>query len=312
MDKKNLITIAVLVFVAFTLYNNLNPVFKSLSDTNTQMVEGKYEAQRAVDSLNLIKNKTSYQKSRLKYYKDRVAFYNRMGAQTSTHSFSMLSIIFTIVGGLGLYFVAEKISKKQLSNNKSKVSINDFDDYRHDNIGEYLSWTSLQTGASNATFQQLVEVNPNLIKIKNTILLKLIIGISALVGLSQAFFAYYKLYKEGILFDLSITELLSKFPMFSIMFMMVPIFIYFLMYVNSSFDKRSQNFTNGSKQIPFSTIYAVQFLTVIMRKGRRNYEINLVLNDGNRIPVMISNNHDIAEYDAVTLARFLNVPAWKI
>lgn len=65
------------------------------------------------------------------------------------------------------------------------------------------------------------------------------------------------------------------------------------------------------EQCPFQKIAAVQLLSVIGPKKREYFELNLVLFNGERIHIHLTNNHDSAVKGATNIAAAMYVPLWN-
>jgi hypothetical protein len=95
------------------------------------------------------------------------------------------------------------------------------------------------------------------------------------------------------------------------------------------FDKHSGHFWKGRKSpdqvmnidsikslAPLHDIYALQLISEFCRGSGKNsssyysYELNLILNDSERINVVDHGKHAKIREDGQTLARFLNKPLW--
>ncbi len=312
MKKNTLLYFILLLVPIYFLVTKITPLMQRSLETSSTMQIEKIAAQKSLDSLVSIKNKSSYQLNRIEYYKKRVAFYNRMGAQTSTHVYSMLSMVIILVLGFSILFLFKKKTSKRLSLSKRQANYNDFSDYNLDSIGQQISWEPNYNGGANFMISELIQVNPNLIKIKSTNAFKMFIWLFLLLAINFTFFELYELYLQGKLFNLSFIELLKSIPIVSVVLFTVSIATYFSFSSKSTFNKDTQLFKNTS----FKDIYAIQLLSKSI-KGKNHigyvtYELNLVLTNGNRVYIMDNNNRSIIESDAVLLGKFLAIPIWKL
>ena len=86
---------------------------------------------------------------------------------------------------------------------------------------------------------------------------------------------------------------------------------------SSVFDKYAQQFRKGNLKVSLSSIYAIQLLTEFVENSGNSggsfysYELNLVLQSGERINVMDHGVKSLIEQDAIVLSRFLKVPVWN-
>lgn len=95
------------------------------------------------------------------------------------------------------------------------------------------------------------------------------------------------------------------------------------LYLNSqplSFDKTSGTFKRGKKEIvKFDDIYALQIIsreviTKARKKGQvkkfKTFELNAILNDGNRSNIVAHSSINEMRQDAERISKFLDKPLW--
>ncbi len=216
----------------------------------------------------------------------------------------------------------EKI--KDLTSSTPDVSPEQFDDP----VAMQTKWTPAKKGGASFKTHQLVEINSGRIEFKTSFGAKLFACVFLFIVIGGAI---------GIPIVLLSTETLSlddKSTMIFLLFDAIFGLIFFLaggwmLYSFTKpivFDKRSKYFWKGRKSpeqvfnkkdlksfVKLENIYAIQLISEYCsgdKSSYYSYELNLVLEDGERINVVDHGNKKQLREDSKILSSFLKIPLW--
>jgi hypothetical protein len=183
-----------------------------------------------------------------------------------------------------------------------------------DPLAEQISWEPLVSGGTNFRTHKLKKVDLHLTKVVPTTGLILFSALFALTPLV----AGYLILSQGEQQPLAL----------AIMAVFLAVGGYFLYRASqvTTFDHRFRNCRGyfrhwegqsqlfpPARDIPFSRIHALQIIRERVSGNKRrywSYELNLVLQDGQRCNLMDHANLSRLQEDAQTLGRLLGVPVW--
>ncbi len=193
----------------------------------------------------------------------------------------------------------------------------------NDPIAIRTSWSPLKKGGSNFKTHKLVQKDHHKLLFVPTIGAKLFCGIFVLFGLVFLLFEFFVGFS-----DPEATFLWSRgmVIVFSLVFVGVGVGSYYFKAVPRKFDKWSGLYWRGYKKpinmydrstggqfARLGEIHAIQIIEEHISNNNgsyASYELNLVLNNGDRLNVIDHGNMRAVKDDAQTLSRFLNKPVW--
>jgi hypothetical protein len=194
----------------------------------------------------------------------------------------------------------------------------------NDPIATKTQWTPLKSGGSNFRTHKLVMVNLNRYEFKASLGAKLFYLVFFIVGFGVAMIPIYNFYASGGEQALSKGTILPL--IFGFVFMIVGGLMLYFGLTPIVFDKMKRYFWKGRKSpemvynksevknyVPLDKIHALQLISEHIRNQKSSYysyELNLVLEDGNRINVIDHGSQDKVREDAHTLAGWLLIPVW--
>lgn len=176
-------------------------------------------------------------------------------------------------------------------------------------------WTPANGSNANFRTHKLVKVNSNRLEFRASIGLKLLLFVVIFFGIGGVIFGYY----EG--FSVRMIATMST----GLLFVIAGIYGLYLYTTPIVFDKRSGFFWKGRKApdkvsdrkvlkhfAELEEIHALQLISEYdeEKKENYNYELNLVLKNGNRIIVVDHGDEDKLRKDAHTLSAFMEKPVW--
>ena len=233
--------------------------------------------------------------------------------QTSTsltrHTLIPLSIVATIAIVASIYIWhyfrnrSKFVPRPGLNNGTVRIHPNS------DPIAAKTHWQSMAGGASNFKMQQLEETNADLI-IKASFEVRLFCWAFIFTGLVPILLEYLWLWDDiGFIFD----PLLSACGIFVLVGMLLS---WMFTAKIIEFNKVSKTIHTSERKLPFSDVYALQVITSLAGgHGHgiyRNNELNIVLNDGQRINLLNHGGVAAFEYQELQLSNLLNVPVWQV
>ncbi|RZS93619.1 hypothetical protein EV197_2199 [Aquimarina brevivitae] len=254
----------------------------------------------------------------------RIETLNKIISQRNKAALSKDKTIYQTIGlvfFLGLMFVVFAIDRRKLKQTKQiQYQVEDsaqFDDPSFDTVAQQTSWNPLHPGGSNFVSHKLKKIDSNRIKVKKTGTMNIIGWTFLLIGFNYIFFEFLFAYQTDLLFMQGWLKNIQLFFKSGGIFFIIGLFFVLRWGQNSVFDKNMQQFKKGGQQISFSNIYAIQLLTEFVQGNSQggssyySYELNLVLNNGERINVMDHGSPTHIEQDAIVLADFLKIPIWS-
>ncbi len=178
-----------------------------------------------------------------------------------------------------------------------------------DPVAAKTHWQSMAGGASNFKMQQLEETNADLI-IKASFEVRLFCWAFIFTGLVPILLEYLWLWDDiGFILD----PLLSASGIFVLVGMLLS---WMFTAKRIEFNKVSKTIHTSEHKFPFSDVYALQVITSLAGgHGHgiyRNNELNIVLNDGQRINLLNHGGVAAFEYQELQLSNLLNVPVWQV
>lgn len=214
---------------------------------------------------------------------------------------------------------------KQLSRKMAlSVGANNFDPSRLDDpVAVQTEWTPAKGGGASFRTHNAVKVDPNRLEFRSSVAARVFSMIFFLMGVGiLAGFSYVNI-TQGTL-SLNIDTL---FPiLFGLLFAVIGGCLFYFATKPVVFDKRRGSYWKGRKTpdaahhmnpvknfARIEDIHALQLIAERVRGDKRSYtsyELNLVLNDGNRINVVDHGDNNKLREDARTLSRFLDKPVW--
>lgn len=162
-------------------------------------------------------------------------------------------------------------------------------------------WKQCNMLGANFCSEKLVRADPNRMELRSTN------GVLAL---------YFGCILMGI--ALLVASKLSSLQaiLFGIAFIILGMFLVLFANKHAAFDKSTSSFYKGRK-IPeqlgdINNIHAIQLITKITREKKRYYcyELNLVMNNAERVNIISHGNKKRIKADAQNLAEFLETPLW--
>ena len=187
------------------------------------------------------------------------------------------------------------------------------------NIKKSVSIKPLNSGGSNFKTHLLVEKKRGILEFIPSIGFIIFISIFLIVGLVFLSVILYKLFiSQDYNFELS--HIL--FGLLPIVFITVSVYMMYENFKPNQFNKTSNRYTKGHQKnvikkssidIPLSKIIALQLIGEIVTGNDNSYssfELNIVMDDGERFNVIDHGNLKSLIRDAEWLSEFLNVPIW--
>ncbi len=187
------------------------------------------------------------------------------------------------------------------------------------NIKKSISIKPLKSGGSNFKTHLLVEKKRGILEFIPSIGFIIFISIFLIVGLVFLSVILYKLFiSQDYNFELS--HIL--FGLLPIVFITVSVYMMYENFKPNQFNKTSNRYTKGHQKnvikkssidIPLSKIIALQLIGEIVTGNDNSYssfELNIVMDDGERFNVIDHGNLKSLIRDAEWLSEFLNVPIW--
>lgn len=187
----------------------------------------------------------------------------------------------------------------------------------NDPVAIQTSWRPVKGGGSNFRTYKLVKVNPDRVEFRTTIGAVIFSLIFALPGMALLIFLIpnlnWAVIDMGIIIGLLLGLIFASIGGYMFYSQMRPIV----------FDKQAgflwkgrkpQMFTNEptARYVWLELIHALQIIAeyVSGKNSFYSFELNLVLQNGNRINVIDHGNRRRVAEDAEALAEFLGVPVW--
>ena len=91
--------------------------------------------------------------------------------------------------------------------------------------------------------------------------------------------------------------------------------LWWLYQKNVLFNKREGIYTSQGKNFPLNEVHAIQLISEYVAGSENSYysyEMNLVLNNGERFNVTDHGSFKAIRHDAEKLAHYLNIPVWDL
>ncbi|MCW8878575.1 MAG: hypothetical protein OQK04_06420 [Kangiellaceae bacterium] len=198
-----------------------------------------------------------------------------------------------------------------------------FQELESDPVAKKVRWASLSDGGSKVGAHKLVEVNPTRMEFKPSkdalVFTSFFVSLSFIVMIASV---YYSSTDEA-----SGTVLQTIFPiLIGIVLAITSIFTYRSYRTPIIFDKvegfywkdrkESTSFvdkTSRTNRVKLNDIHALQLLYEYVQGSEswyERYELNLVLNHGERVNVVDHEYEHQLKSDAKRLSRFLEIPVW--
>lgn len=185
-------------------------------------------------------------------------------------------------------------------------------------VADKTLWQPMKGGGANFQTHKLIAPSAHQLIIKNSGQLTFVFVLFIGVGVNATVFSLLRLLqKQGL--DTVIAqplETLSALTGPGMVFVLVGCLLsVFFGSSNIRFDRRENHFQHGGTRRALRDIHALQIISELAGghgSGVFNsYELNLVLNDGQRIHLMDHGDYMAFTHDAETLAEFLAVPIWE-
>ena len=193
-----------------------------------------------------------------------------------------------------------------------------------DPVATSTKWTPLTQGGANFCTHKLVEITPHRIGFLTTLGLKLSLLVCIIAGIAAMGFGVHQLITAGE------TAVVIFLLIFGIVFAVIGTVMFCRFGKPSVFDKITGLFYKGrkapkhellgqsrpnaeDKAVQLHKIHALQLISEFCRSSKHSYysyELNLVLDDGERINVIDHADHSRIRQDANTLSNFLGKPLW--
>lgn len=189
--------------------------------------------------------------------------------------------------------------------------------FADDEVAVNTNWEPLAPGGSNFKTLTIVPVDDRRIEFRASLGLKIFAFVFISVGAVPVL-----LTSQGVFGDLG--EMKWFMVLFGAMFGGAGLFIYLRGTRPIVFDKDSGFYWKGRKRpvrglpLPANAtqlddIYAIQLISERVTSDDSSYysyELNLVLNDGNRLNVADHGSRRAVDYASIMLSEFLGVPVW--
>jgi len=198
----------------------------------------------------------------------------------------------------------------------------------NDDLAKRVSWTPVKRGGANFRTHKLVIEEPFVAKFKTTVG-HLIFGlIFMIIGVGVTGWMVYSMYGDINFDGLGSLTRLAMPLFFGGIFALSGIATIFSALSPIRFDKQTGDFRKGrraanamgphemeasSGYAKLNSIHALQLIKEYCRKkdsSYYSYELNLVLESGQRINVVDHGNLNRIRDDAQTLSQFLGIPVW--
>lgn len=176
----------------------------------------------------------------------------------------------------------------------------------------------LKKGGANFKTHKLSAKDMNVLEFVPTLGFYAFSGIFIAIGVGAFLTFLYKFYIEG--FNSVINNMFILF--FSLGFLVISYFLFRHQFKVNRFSKITNRYTKGKAKnkvgkntvdIPLHKIIAIQLIGERVSGSKSNYnsfEMNIVMDDGNRFNVVDHGNLKSLIKDARVLSDFLNVPIW--
>ena len=275
----------------------------------------RQEMQAELEQLKKIQNPTDHNIWHMGHLEKSIAHLDRFDAprfKASTslahHTLIPLSIVATIIIFALIYMWhyfrnrSKYALRPGLNNGPVRIHPN------NDPIANKTHWQSMASGAAKFKMQQL-ETSKTGFNLSASFEIKLFCWAFIVGGLAPISIEYLFMW-ENIEFILD--------PLLSApgMFVLVGVILSWAFTGNNiEFNKLSRSIHTSERNIPFSEVYALQVISSLAGgHGHgiyRNNELNLVLNDGQRINLLNHGGIEAFEYQELQLSKLLNVPVWQ-
>ncbi|MEM7372763.1 MAG: hypothetical protein AAF587_29350 [Bacteroidota bacterium] len=187
------------------------------------------------------------------------------------------------------------------------TNINDLSDP----VARKTTWTPLIKGGSSFKSHQVHLISESKMQVKISLSMKLFIG---LFYVAAAFLVGIWGYVEGVKgVEMGAGRYASI--LLGAVFGGIGVWIWYSVAQTIVFDSAAGQFIKGEQTLALDDIYAIQLIAEqVMGMGTQgsypSYELNLVLQDGQRINVMDHASLNSIRKDAEALTSFLNVQLW--
>lgn len=214
----------------------------------------------------------------------------------------------------------ELISKLQNMSRVVPVNLERF----NDPLATTIAWTPAKGGGTNFKTHKLIETSNNRLEFKASIGGMLFYMLFALIGFGVTVAAVYQEYESN--FSLNSEHLIML--LVGVIFLSVGLsLLYFgtkpivfdnflgLYWKGRKAPNRDIEYTNPELFTKLCDIHALQIIAEYVRSNKNSYysyELNLVMDNGNRQNVIDHGNISSIRADASKLAQFLNVPVWDL
>ena len=321
--KKNPFVLIPIIGVLIALFSVGKAMLPGGQINNGQMAMKKMQAanqishqkmQAELEQLKKIQNPTDHNIWHMGHLEKSIAHLDRFVAprfKASTylayHTLIPLSIVATIIIFALIYMWHHFISRSKyaprsgLNNGSVRIHPN------NDPIANKTHWQSMASSAANFKMQQL-ETSKTGFNISASFEIKLFCRAFIFGGLAPISIEYLFMW-DNIEFILD--------PLLSVpsMFVLVGVILSWAFTGNNiEFNKLNRTIHTSERNIPFSEVYALQVISSLAgghgHGVYRNNELNLVLNDGQRINLLNHGGIEAFEYQESQLSKLLNVPVW--
>lgn len=205
----------------------------------------------------------------------------------------------------------------------------------NDDLAKEIEWKSLNKGSSNFKNRYLSHKVTGDIAFKPTIFSIIFGSVFLFAGLLIIYFLsqlkYFPISEVltnpisaiRIFFQLLQQSVYSEeiyILLFGLVFFLVGLFLLYAFVKPIGFSSRGKYFYKGfsflkHKIISFNDIHAIQILSSLNRGSNSSYmtyEVNLVLNNKERVNIVTHPNSETAKNNADELSSFLSVPVWDM
>ncbi len=212
--------------------------------------------------------------------------------------------------------IVQKLQSMQPST--ADVDLSRFDDP----LARQTGWGPAKGGGTNFLTHLLVEVHPNRIEFRSSVMAKLFAAIFFTAGMAISIFGGYQLYRDGLSFTV---EMILPLVV-GVIFAAAGGWMYRSFTAPIVFDTRQGYFWKGRTaphHVPnravikdlaeIGEIHALQIISEYCsgkNSSYQSYELNLVLRDARRINVIDHGSPERLREDAGKLSQFLGVPVW--
>lgn len=302
MDAMNKLTLLIVLIVATGFAINFSKHAEQIDKAQANINSLTEKNKATLQALQLKEELTEHEqwlKQHLEKMLKHTAVTQQKADLTQYSLASMMGIM--LLGACGFMWARSKESTAPYRANDSIL------EHPSDHpLAQQLIWQPIQPLAANFGSQRVIQKNPQTIRIVSSLQWVIFSFTFLLVGLNAAGFAFYKGYINGDSLNLSSTGVI-----FSAVGLGLLIYGFLKGWLINADKGLALSPING--QCHIDEIEALQFLSGLTGGSRRVfrfYEINLILKDGQRLPLLSLSREDDALSSAKQVADLLNVPVW--